>query len=223
MMKKDNSLFWKKIKNIFYRYRRYLLFLIEYYLLEKPRGLDFTMRDLTLMNDSDGILSGYSKINERHLHQILRHLIRLLDEVKCECFLDIGCGKGVVLKEAIKYPFMKVAGIEIQGNLVEIARKNFRILHIENKTECILADALKFDDYGSYSIFFFFNPFGKDIFAKVIERIVMQNQGQNKKIYLIYHNPLHKQVIEDMGYFQKEFTMFDTLKQYETCVYSSII
>lgn len=212
-----------KLKDIFYRYRRYLLFLIEYYLLEKPRGLDFTMRDLTLMNDTKGILSGYSKINEKHLQEILSRLTELLGEVEYECFLDVGCGKGVVLKEAVKYPFMKVAGIEIQENLVKTAKKNLKILNIEDKTECILADALKFDDYGSYSVFFFFNPFGREIFAKVIERIVMQNQGQSKHIYLIYHNPLHKQVIEDIGCFQKEFTMFDTLKQYETCVYSSIL
>lgn len=99
------------------------------------------MRDLTLMNDTEGVLSGYSKINERHLHQILDRLTELLGDFKRECFLDVGCGKGVALKEAIKYPFMKVAGIEIQENLVEIARKNFRILHIEDKTECILADA----------------------------------------------------------------------------------
>lgn len=210
------------VKSLFYRYRRYMLFLIEYYLLEKPRGLDFTMRDITLLKDSGGQLSGYSKISERHLRHILNYLMTM-NGVESECLLDVGCGKGVVLKEAIKYPFQKVAGIEIQENLVEIAEKNFKILNIDDKTKCIHTDALKFDDYKSYSVFFFCNPFGKEIFAKVLDHIIIQNKGLNKRIYIIYYNPVHKQVIEDMGIFKLEFTMFDKLKQYNTYIYSLMI
>ena len=72
------------------KWRRYFLFLGEYLFLEKPRGLDFTMRDTRI--------------------------------------LDVGCGKGVVLKEAAGFPFERIAGIELQEGLVETAERNFRIL-----------------------------------------------------------------------------------------------
>ena len=46
------------------RIRRYLVFLGEYLFLERPRGLDFTMRDIGLYQKSAGKYHGYSKTDE---------------------------------------------------------------------------------------------------------------------------------------------------------------
>lgn len=62
------------------RLQRYLLFGIQYFMLEKPRGLDFTMRDVSLLKNSGGLYHGYSKTSEKHLHEIFR---------------SINCGGGV--------------------------------------------------------------------------------------------------------------------------------
>ena len=60
-----------------------------------------------------------------------------------ERLLDIGCGKGVVLLEASAYPFQKVAGIDIDERLLIVARKNFQILKMEDRVECIQANACR--------------------------------------------------------------------------------
>ena len=208
---------------LFYRYRRYLLFSVEYFVFERPRGLDFTMRDKSLLKSTGGELSGYAKINEKHFCRVIDKMAELSEGLEKERLLDIGCGKGAALKEALRYPFEKVAGIEIQENLVRTAQKNFRLLHIEDKVECICGDALTFGEYGKYTVFFLANPFGREILKQVMDRIIAQNKGQNKNIFLIYHSPVHKQVIEETGLFEKKFTMFDSLRQYDTYVYQGVL
>lgn len=49
------------------RLKRYLLFGLQYFLWEKPRGLDFTMRDTSLLKKSQGVYHGYAKTDEKHL------------------------------------------------------------------------------------------------------------------------------------------------------------
>ena len=125
------------------KWRRYLLFLGEYLFLEKPRGLDFTMRDIRLYRKSAGKYHGYSKTDEKHLREIFRSL----DFSRCRRLLDVGCGKGVVLKEAARFPFERIAGIELQKKLVETAERNFRILGLADRISCLQADAEEFDGY----------------------------------------------------------------------------
>lgn len=143
-----------KVKRIFIRLKRYGLFLVQYFLYEKPRGLDFTMRDKGLYERSDHIFHGYSKTNEKHLREIFKRLS--FEDAR---LLDVGCGKGVVLKEATKFPFKKIAGIEIQEELVQIANRNFKILGIEEQIECLQANAIDFDRYGDFNVFSFLTRF----------------------------------------------------------------
>ena len=49
-------------------------FLLQVILLEKPRGLDFTLRDQKLFQKSGGKYHGYSKTDERHLRDIFQKL-----------------------------------------------------------------------------------------------------------------------------------------------------
>lgn len=125
------------------KWSRYLLFLGEYLFLEKPRGLDFTMRDIRLYRKSAGKYHGYSKTDEKHLREIFRSL----DFSRCRRLLDVGCGKGVVLKEAARFPFERIAGIELQKKLAETAERNFRILGLADRISCLQADAEEFDGY----------------------------------------------------------------------------
>lgn len=102
------------------RILRYCMFISESF-FERVRGLDFTMRDKTLLNKTDGRLHGYSKTNERHLRMIFNNI----DWSYARSILDVGCGKGVVLREACRFPFTDVSGIEYVRDIALIARKNF--------------------------------------------------------------------------------------------------
>ena len=204
------------------RLRRYLLFLGEYLFMERPRGLDFTMRDTRLYQQSAGKYHGYSKTDEKHLQEIFR----TLDFSRCRKLLDVGCGKGVVLKEAAKFPFERIAGIELQEELVKTAGKNFRILGLERRISCMQADALDFDGYGEFDVFFFFNPFSEEVFGRVIDRI-LESRKSDGPLTFIYHNPRYLDALEERlkraasGPEQvRKVMLHDKRKNYDTCILS---
>lgn len=195
----------------FKRYLRYLKYIFQWLFLEKARGLDFTMRDIHLLNDSGGVLHGYSKTDESHARLIFSSLC--VDENKR--LLDIGCGKGAFLREACKEPFGRIAGIEYVPELAEIARQNFNRLGLCNRVKVYVGDAIKFRHYSDYNVFYFFNPFDEEIMYKVIERIVVECK---EKIWVILHNPVCASIIEEYG--GKEIKrLYDGVKSYETIIY----
>ncbi len=202
-----------KIRRFIVRAKRYIVFLFQYLVLEKTRGLDFTMRDLTLYKESNGVYHGYSKTNEKHLRDIFRRI----DYDECTKLLDIGCGKGVVLKEAVRFPFKKIAGIELEKELVSIAEKNFKILGIADKVQCIHADAVNFTEYGSYNIFFLCNPFSEKILQKVADRI-FDSKKKGDVITVIYHNPRFLNIFEDGWQVIDKEMLHDAMKDYDTCI-----
>lgn len=198
------------------RFKRYIKYGIQYYFYEKPKGLDFTMRDMHLTEESKGVLHGYSKTNEKHLAEIFRYL----NIQEGDSLLDVGCGKGVVLKEAAKQPFHKITGIDIDSRLIGIANKNLAILHLTDRVECIEADALRYSRYKDYNTFFLFNPFGEEVLQAVINRIIEEKAGEHQ-IRIIYHNPVYRKVIEETGKFVSVKEMHDDMKDYKTIIYVS--
>ena len=205
-----------KIYKCICRCKRYIIFAFQYYFIEKPRGLDFSMRDLEIPEGSGKSVHGYSKTNEKHLENIFQRL----PFMQGLSLLDVGCGKVVVLKEAAKYPFDKVSGIDINPKLISIAKKNMRRLHLDKKIVCEEINTLEFQNYGSYNVFFFFNPFDGEILDRVIDKIIEDTYVMQKRIYIIYHNPVFKNVIEKKGIFTLKHKLYDTLKQYETHIYT---
>lgn len=202
------------VKVLLSRYRRYAKYLIQYFLLEKPRGLDFSMRDKSLIAKSNGKYFGYSKTDEAHLNEIFRNL----SYEECQNFMDIGCGKGVVLKEAAKYPFRRIAGIELIEDIYEVAQKNLRILKLTDRVECVQGDATTFSDYGSFDTFFLYNPFSEEILQKVLNRIVESRNEQNKTATIVYHDPRFLFRLEQLPGYLLEKRLYDSLRNYETCI-----
>ena len=195
------------------RLKRYLIFGLQYFLWEKPRGLDFTMRDLSLLRNSNGLYHGYSKTAEKHLQEIFGSLTF----TGKERLLDIGCGKGVVLRIASGYPFEKVAGIEIDERLVSIAVNNFRVLKMEDRVQCFQANAAEFEDYGNYNIFFMFNPFSSTVMKKVVDKLL--EVSEKNPVTVIYHNPVYMEFFEQEGEVTVLQQLYDKTKDYSTCIF----
>lgn len=186
---------------------------MQYFLLEKPRGLDFTMRDISMLKKSGGLYHGYSKTSEKHLQEIFGSITF----TGGERLLDIGCGKGVVLRVASGYPFEKVAGIEIDERLTAIAIKNFRILKMENRVQCFQMDAAEFEGYGDYNIFFLFNPFSGTVMKKVVDKLKMVSE--KSPITVIYHNPVYMELFEQEGKVTILKRLYDKTKDYSTYIF----
>lgn len=200
------------LRNFYIRSKRYIIFFFQYLILERMRGLDFTMRDLSLCRKTNGIYHGYSKTNEKHIRDIFTRINCREAEL-----LDVGCGKGVVLKEAAKFPFKRIDGIEVKRELVSRADKNFKILGIADKVRCIYADAVDFMGYGSYNTFFLFNPFSEEILRKVVDRI-LDSKNKGDEITVIYHNPCFLNVFEERCRVSGKEMLYDAMKDYDTCI-----
>lgn len=195
------------------RIRRYGKYLFEWIFKEKIHGLDFTMRDAHLLSETDGRLHGYSKTDEAHAKKIFE----ALGVDKEKRLLDVGCGKGAFLREASKYPFGKIAGIEIDNALVKTAKKNFEILNLDKRVSIYCTDALKFEHYNLFNVFYFFNPFDKEIMTEVVKKI-KDSREHYRKYYIILHNPVCAEVIEENGGKLAE-KLYDEMKSYETHIY----
>jgi 16S rRNA G966 N2-methylase RsmD len=113
---------------------------------------------------------------------------------------DFGCGKGQILLTAYMNGINKLAGIELNEDIHKIAVKNMELLNVPSKI--INGDAAKFKELDEYNIFFFYNPFGGEVFERVISNIEESVARTERKIHIVYGNPFnHKNVIAS-GSFQ---------------------
>jgi tRNA A58 N-methylase Trm61 len=105
-----------------------------------------------------------------------------------DAIVDFGCGKGGILISLSKYPFSKIAGVEIAQELVEIARENIRKLKIGN-VEIACGDAAEFDRLSEFNYFYFFDPFPAVVMQDVIRNIEKSIAENPRKVTIIYLNP----------------------------------
>jgi len=166
-------------------YRRIEIF------IEKLNGLDFsTVKSVSELGlDERLVVQGSPSCN--------KYLLDVLSDLEVEygdSILDIGCAKGSAIRCMLRYPFKKIAGIEIAEEYVNIANKNFERLNRKN-IEIICEDAVNFDNYGSFKFYYLYNPFPSQVMRKVIRKIA--SQAGNDKKYIIYNNPVaHEEVVK---------------------------
>ena len=179
---------------------------------ESLRGLDFTMPDRMYdRKRNDGAM--YLATPE----STLKEAFDCVDLEKFPRILDIGCGKGYVLWQAIKYGFAKVGGVEYDEKLCKICARNMKRLHIAKDVTVTCGDARTFENYGDYDVFYFFNPFMEDVMNVVIDSILSQCRG--REIMLIYYRPRYTARIEGCGYFEKVCTFESSIKGYNASIY----
>lgn len=203
------------MREIFLKARRYAKFLCQF-AYEKLRGLDFTLPAASEEVCQSTLYNGYTKTPEKHVERLLRSLEAPYAE---SGFLDIGCGKGAVLRVARRFPFRRVAGVELDRGLAATAQRNMEILGLAD-VECICGNALEFEQYGEFDVFFLFNPFSCEVLEQVLGKILASVEENPRAITLLYHHPLHYQLMERAG-LRRESVLYDKWKGYETYIYSN--
>lgn len=88
------------------------------------------------------------------------------------------------MKVAAELGYAKMDGLDLDERLLNIARKNMRKLQLN--VGCIKANAADFDGYAA--VFYFYNPFGKPVFEKVIQRLIESQNKHNRDIGAVYYN-----------------------------------
>ncbi|MCE9563095.1 MAG: class I SAM-dependent methyltransferase [Planctomycetes bacterium] len=134
-------------------------------------------------------------------------------------FIDFGSGKGRAVLLASEFPFKSVIGVEFSPELDQVARENLAGFRSERQ-QCwdmrlVCADALQYPLPHDPLVCYFFNPFGREVMARVAERIAESYQTQSREIYILYANPQHAVVWQQNGCFQQiaatpDFAIFKT-------------
>jgi SAM-dependent methyltransferase len=121
--------------------------------------------------------------------------------------VDFGCGRGRVLVVAAFYGFKTITGIDFGESLCREAELNIekiKPLFPQTNFEIICDDAVNYSIENDTNVFFFFNPFDEIVMLQIVKNILSSLKKNARKIYIVYINPLHKEIFLSAG-FQEEY------------------
>ena len=186
---------------------------------EKKYGIDTTGADELKKLENKGIDITHATIYMPVSYTLLEEILRQLPASARKHFLDIGSGKGRAMCIAAHHGFKKVTGIDFSKELCDAAKDNLDItkqkipaLHYE----IINNDAFYFKIPADVDCIFFFNPFDEIMMSGVVDNILAGLQGHPRKMYIIYVNPLHKELFIMAGF--KEIWYSKKMKYLEAVI-----
>jgi hypothetical protein len=114
-------------------------------------------------------------------------------------FIDLGSGKGRTLLMASDYPFRRIIGVELLPELHSIAKKNLLQYQSERQKcfqlETLADDARRFVFPNEPIVLYLFNPLPVAGLAQMIANLELSLQVNPRKIFVLYHNPLHEEIL----------------------------
>jgi SAM-dependent methyltransferase len=134
---------------------------------------------------------------------MITRMFEVLNPGKDDVFLDIGCGKGRVLCCASRLPMKRVIGIEQNGALLEVARKNVDNLRGANAPVDLICTSAETYSYDDATIVYLYNPFNERITHVTIDRLHASIKQKPRRLRIVYANPVHENVFTESGWLQK--------------------
>jgi hypothetical protein len=161
----------------------------RYFVLERPRGLDFSKRSRERKTLTSS--TGYALTQKRALRNILSGCPIDEDSV----FLDVGGGKSGTAVFALELGFMRSASLEYEEYLHVIAQRNIRKLGLGSRVDLIHGDALKFERYSDFSHIFMFFPMDRAAMTVVLDAISEQlnrPRGLFNRYHLMFYGGISR-------------------------------
>ena len=134
----------------------------------------------------------------------LTQVLKILKIKENDTILDLGSGLGSAMIYMSKFPFKTISGLEYSKDLYEKCKVNLTLFNCQ-RLNIIFGDAGEFNCYDNYNYFFMANPFGKITMKKVINKILKSYNETPRLITIIYENPVHSDVISEIGIFKHFF------------------
>ena len=125
-------------------------------------------------------------------YKALKELFDQLPLTSQECIVDFGCGKGRVLFYCNQRFFCKVKGIEFDKELYRQLLDNAEYYHVRfhgqrKKVQLFQMDARWYHIQSEDTVFYFFNPFTKEIFDGIIDAIEESVEQHPRRIYVMLY------------------------------------
>ena len=171
----------------------------------EPEGLIETSTEVEL--DEVGLESpervGYGATPRFVVPLVLRRLRVGPDDV----FLDLGSGKGRVVRQAAMFPFKRVVGVDLVEDFNRIARHNIEVSRDRlrcDDVQLVTADVVTYEIPDDVTIAYFFHPFTGEIFARVVENLVASLDRNPRDLRIVYVVPTMADLILASGRFELE-------------------
>ena len=132
----------------------------------------------------------------------------VLKDLPCDgTFVDLGSGKGKALLIAGMQPYQRVMGVEIDGQLAMVARRNIERLGQKQRAgvvECVTADAVDWKIPEDASIILMQNPFYGQTFRLAMENVFASYDRNPHEIHIVYMFPWEHEWLLSTGRVQVE-------------------
>lgn len=204
------NIFMEIAGNVFGYYKK-----IRYKFFEKPKGLDFSLSDKSI--EEENAHAHYYSCTDPVTLRKIKNYIKKRMKFQSIAFLDIGCGKGLVLNFFSRYHFGKLDGLDCSRKYCDIAMENLRIQNVEN-VGVFCSDATEFESYANYNVFFMYNPFSEQVMRKTLDTIY-NNANVTDDAILIYVFPIFHSVVVEGEKYQLVKKLYSPLTMKYTYIY----
>lgn len=181
-------------------------------------------RKLTIKGENAGHAELYQGANYYLLEKVFDHLHNIEGKQPTGQavlnLLDFGCGKGRAMAVAAYYGYRKITGVEFAKELCEAARNN--IIPVQQQFpdkifNVIHADAVDYKIEDDTNVFFFFNPFDEVVMLSVVKNILASIQQVPREAFVVYINPVHKEIFMSAGFEQVFY--YEKLKYIQASIF----
>lgn len=127
-------------------------------------------------------------------------------------FLDVGAGKGRAMLVASRWPFLRVEGVELNGDLARIAQHNIELWQKDASAEALAAitlhhaDATTFELPKAPTLAFLFHPFELPILKRFLLHVERSLTSHPRPFDLAYVNAEHDMLLDRHPAFTRLWT-----------------
>jgi len=170
---------------------------------EKKYAINTTGSDELKTLTKSGVDTSHATIYMPVSYNLLEDVFNRLPGTPRHHLLDIGSGKGRVLCVAAHNGFGKVTGVDFSGPFCKAAKEN--LLLTKAKTPLLQYEIVErnIQEYALPSdvdFIFLFNPFDTILMQQLVEKIIQNLDEHPRLLYIVYANPLDKQLFTDAGF-----------------------
>lgn len=118
-------------------------------------------------------------------------------------FLDAGCGKGRSMAMAAYHGFAHVEGFDLSAKMVVATNKainNWANIYPHCYFHVWQQNAMEIQVPLHTCVIFLFNPFDEFVMKAFVQRVMESILQQPREMYVLYSNPLYKDVWEAAGF-----------------------
>lgn len=195
------------------------LYRASVFFVDYIKGVDFEKIESTQKLKLDAqVAEQYESTKTFELKKVLNSI-----DVPFDCAaIDFGAGKGRVVHFLSTIPrIRKVTGVELSRELTDIAELNLARLRSSNaKMLCSDARQTPIQLINEAQIFYFYNPFPRDVFVEVFRMIEESILAGNKRpAILIYFNPIFDDVVSNSPAFVRRREFDNSISSASTVAY----